>query len=660
MNPKKRIRTRTIDQDSDRVLLRILRGGSIPLSLSIVVAVTFLLYANSIQNGYALDDEMYTTENKFVQEGLKGIPEIVTTDAFLGYRGAHALAVLGGRYRPLSIITFAIEHDISGDNPHVSHAINILLYALSGVVLFMTLRILQRTPEGDGSHPSVALIASLLFVAHPVHTEAVANIKGRDEILSLLLSLLSLYTLVKYVNSRKIGFLILSSLVFFLALFSKENAVTFIGAIALALCFFTNADGKRILSAVVPLMLAAGAFFILRQHFAGRTEPAEITEVLNNAYVYATPSQKYATIAYTLGRYLLLLVFPHPLTHDYSFNQISLTDWGHLEAIVPFIVYLAIGLYAVGNSRKKAAITFGIFYYFITLSIVSNIFFPIGTTMAERFLFMPSVGFVLLLAVFLGNVSRFASSRFNLNSTYLLTLISMAIVSAYGCKTISRNLQWKDNLTLFSADVENSPNSAKVHAGFAEELLRASKKEIDPLKKNSLQERSLLHFRRALEIHPTFADAEINLGVLLADQGKTDEAIACYSGALRSRPGDAMAHFDLATALQKQGHVNQAIEHYSEALRLEPDYAEAHGNLGITLFEQGRIGEAIDHYSEALRIKPDLWQARYNLGIALAGEGKYGEALAQYAEVLRLKPDLQAVRQEIERVTKLQIGAKVH
>ena len=192
--------------------------------LLVMVVLSFVLYGKSINYGYILDDEMVITKNAYVLKGIDGIPDIFKHDTFLGYfQSKDNLYLLqGGRYRPLSLASFALETSVFGANkPAVSHFINILLYALSGFLLFLVIYNLNRTAEKKQVYFRFALLASLLWLLHPIHSECVANIKGRDEILATMGSLAALFASLKFADTGRKRCIVLSSLFFFQGLLSK-------------------------------------------------------------------------------------------------------------------------------------------------------------------------------------------------------------------------------------------------------------------------------------------------------------------------------------------------------------------------------------------------------------------------------------------------------
>ena len=157
----------------------------------VIVLSTVVLYFNTLKNDYALDDALVLNENQFVKQGVKGLKNIFKYDSFRGFFGTEKKLVQGGRYRPLSLATFAVEYDLFGLKPRVHHAVNIILYGILGIGIFYFLRnILQLFAVAHSIE--IAFFTTLIFMVHPVHTEVVANIKGRDEILAMLFGILYL------------------------------------------------------------------------------------------------------------------------------------------------------------------------------------------------------------------------------------------------------------------------------------------------------------------------------------------------------------------------------------------------------------------------------------------------------------------------------------
>ena len=213
----------------------------------ILVVLPFLLYHHSTNLGYVLDDQIVITDNKFTKKGFSGIDDLLTTESMTGYFGEQKNLVQGNRYRPLSLITFAIEYDIAGGlKPGRSHFLNILFYALTGLLLFRVLAMMLRKRKANAWWLAIPFLTSLFFIAHPIHSEAVVNIKGRDEILALLFSLATLYASLRYMDKKNIMWMLSSCVLFFLALLSKENSITFLAIIPMSIYFFLSINGVTI------------------------------------------------------------------------------------------------------------------------------------------------------------------------------------------------------------------------------------------------------------------------------------------------------------------------------------------------------------------------------------------------------------------------------
>lgn len=488
------------------------------------------LYAYTTTFDYVLDDQIVLTSNNFTKKGVDGIYDIMTKESFVGRFGEQKNLVTGARYRPLSIVTFALEYHFFGLNTIVSHVINVFLYALLGVLLFRIFSLFFPQKEPTNWYFSLPFLATLLFIVHPVHTEVVANVKGRDEIMTLIGALGALYCTFKFVATNNLLFLFFSGCTFLLALFSKENALTFLAVIPLSLYFFTKTTTKKIALSLIPLVLAAAAYLWVRYVVIGyflSSDGAPITDIMNNPFYGLSINEKFATIFYTLGLYIKLLFFPHPLTHDYYPFQIPIINWSDLRAIIPVIGYAILGITALIGLRKKTVLGYGIIVYLATLSIVSNIPFTVGTFMNERFLFMPSIGFSLILAWFLIDKLPAIIKKRNIKNPQVASYIGLGVLGifllGFTFKTIDRVPDWKNRMTLNLSGATASPNSARANCFLGTAIFET---EYKPSNDNA-QQRELIKeiayfIDRALAIHPTYGSALIMHSGVVAEEYKYD------------------------------------------------------------------------------------------------------------------------------------------
>ena len=484
----------------------------------ILLIIPFLIYGYSISFDYVLDDKIVLSENNFVKKGLDGISDIFTTESFTGYFNEQKDLVVGGRYRPLSLFTYAVEYEFLGLNPKVSHFINILLYALTGLLLFRLLSLLFKRKNHQW-YIAVPFIATLLFILHPIHTEVVSNIKSRDEILALLLSLAVLYCTYRYIVDKRKYLLFLSPILFLLALLAKENALTFLAVIPLTLYFFSKAPLKKIIIVFIPLLLSAIIFIFMRYQVIGYLLDSgkEVTGLMNNPFLGVSPADKFATIFYTLGLYLKLLVYPHPLTHDYYPYHIPIMNWGNIKVIISILIYAIITIYAVLAIRKKKITSWAILYFLITLSIVSNLVFSIGTFMNERFMYMPSIGFVVFLSYWLLEKLPLMTAKKPKVSKILGLALLFLCVTGYTYKTIERIPAWENELVLNRAASKVSVNSARANQFMGYSLYVEANNTNNTVEKIKLLNEATFFIDRALTIHPTYPDAnKVKAGLFAA------------------------------------------------------------------------------------------------------------------------------------------------
>ncbi len=475
----------------------------------ILLVLPILLYAGTLRFGYVLDDTLVLSENKFVQQGTKGIAGIFGNEALVGFLGENHDIVVGARYRPLSLVTFAIEHQVFGASPGISHFINALLYALTALLIFRLLSLVLPAKAAGPWYLGLPFVAALLFALHPIHTEVVANIKGRDEIMALLLALAAAYYVLRAIYDQKPWLTIVAGALFLLAILSKENAITFIIVVPLLVFAFTKTSLRQMVMAMIPLTIATVVYVFIRLSAVGYLLDGgqEITDLMNNPFVDAKGSQQSATISMTLVWYLKLLIFPHPLTHDYYPYHVPLVTWGDWRAIMGLVTHLGLVGLGIWTWRKDRLVSVAIWYYLATLSVVSNIFFPLSLFMNERFLYMPSVAFCLVLAWFLSQkLPRWMAAQPKVARVLALSLLGV-LGLGYALRTVTRVPAWENTYTLNAASIEVSSESAYSNQYYGYSLYKMADKEENPIEKKKLLDAALPYIDRALEIFPKYPEA---------------------------------------------------------------------------------------------------------------------------------------------------------
>lgn len=543
------------------------KGHMVPALILLLLPI--ILYGSTATFGYVLDDKIVLTENKFVEKGFAGIGDIFSTESFTGFLGEQQDLVEGARYRPLSIATFAIEYELYGQNPALSHLINVLLYALTGLLLYRVFLLIVPPKKDRPWYLAVAFGAALLWILHPVHTEAVANIKGRDEILAMLLSLATLYYVFKYIIEKKTLSIVLACATFFLGILAKENTLTFLGVIPLAILLFTRIPRRRFLNTLLPLAGVTVLYLLIRVDVIGYLlgSGQEVTALMNNPFVEATTSEKFATITYTLGRYLLLNVFPHPLTHDYYPYHIPILGWGDWRVLLSLALHIGLVAFAALRWRQQRVLAFCTGFYLMTLFITSNIPFTVGTFMNERFLFMPSAAFTLALAYLL--LRKLPQALPKMASSAQIGLAAIALFAiGFTAKTFARVPAWESNHSLNEAAITVSVNSTRANQYYAYSLYERyledkATENPDRAQQKAWLEEAYPYVNRALEIHPTYSDALTCKGGILGGFYDLDKDIdRVLEGFYEIGTSDKQVPFT-DTYL---GYLNRRGQHYEELI----------------------------------------------------------------------------------------------
>ena len=606
------------------------------LLAGIIALFSFLLYSNTLGHKYTVDDVTVITANKIVQKGVYGFGEILTTPYRKGYWDRNE-----NMYRPVSILMFALEWELAPGKPWLGHLINVILYSLTGFLIFYILSFLLKNSPFNNS---IAFFSALIFAAHPIHTEVVANIKSRDEILALFFCLAALFSFVKHFDNEKTGWLILSLILYTVALFSKENAITFIIIFPLVIYFFRSLHWKRISLISLTLLIPAAIYFIVRFSVLHHLGAHDQVSLINNSMAGASGFlDRFPTAIMILGRYLLLLIFPHPLVGDYSYNQIPLVEWSSPLFILSLAVYLTLAYLVIKGFAAKNIYSFCIIYFFTTISIVSNILFLIEATMGERFLYMPSLGFCLAASFFLLN--SFSTKKNNGSYTFSqfyisrkAALVLSLIIILFSVKTFSRNLDWKDNFTLLENDIKNAPNSAREQYAFGSALfVERAMTVTNPLEKQNYLNRAIHHLEKAVTIWPAYADAYSMLGKVYIENKQPQKAITAFQLAETNKNfGIASFYQDFAMAFGGAGDATNAILMLKKSLQFEPASAETYSNLGLYYTDLKQFDKAIEALNTAINLKPDFAKAYYNLGLAFAMSGRYLAAVDPFLKAIEI------------------------
>ena len=659
-------------------------------AVALIFLVGFLLYANTFTHEYVLDDKIVITHNQITKKGLKGMFDHFFYDSMNGF-WAHNYGVdvkdledknlvSGGRYRPVTMLTHSLEYGFFDESPGISHFVNAMLYGATGFLLFVFLQLLFPIKDQKWFW-NVPFLTSMLFVLHPLHTEVVANVKGRDEILSFLFVLLALIKFVQFIqNGKQSKFLFWSAVFFGLALFSKETAIPFLILLPLTGVTFLNTKWKEILLPTVAFTAVTAFYLVVRFSVLGWDSSDTPTELMNNPFVRASDGEKWATVVLSFLVYLKLLVFPHPLTHDYypfhlpfTEPEVEYAQWSDPLVFVSVIILLALVLLTIWKVFfSRSVLGYGLAWFLGTLFLVSNVLFPVGVFMNERFLYIPSAGLILVGTVYLFQwVPTIRDKKFK-----PVALLLLALAAGFVYKTVDRNAAWESDKSLALTDVEISKGSAKIKMSAAIQLMQSAE-NLAMARKEPIYREAIEHLKKSAEIHPTYSQALILLGKAHY-QLKEYEASNYYflrlAAANASFENRAALSFTVlnsrklmeAAQIQSAVETLQAIRAYYpaatepltvlgeaygrylnqpqeseafllKALELSPNNPDALMNLGTLYAQQKQINKARNYFERAMRFVPNNMVLLQNLAAIYAQQGEQEKYQAYLKRIDQIK-----------------------
>lgn len=551
------------------------------------------LYANTIGHGFVLDDKAIITQNSFTQQGFSGISDHLTHSYWYGINGKDE-----GNYRPISGISFSIERALFGASPTAGHLFNILFFALLCVVLLRWLTSLKFFS------PWMSFAAVLLFAAHPIHSEVVANIKSRDEIYCMLFFVLSAIQFQKWLKDKTVVSLSLTGLFFLLSMLSKETSIALLPVFPL---LAYRANGQLLIAVKAAIVPVGIAFAYLVMYFSVTDLLADRQyHVFDNALVQAaSTSDVLATKFWILGEYIRLLFIPYPLVYDYSFNTIPIVSFSNIQVIATLLILVALMVWRMlqFKNRKDSdtqSTTLMLALFILPLLPVSNFFITIGTTMAERLLFMPSFGFILLFLFGLKAIL----DRMKLNAEKLpLAIVSVLVVLA-SLTTIERNKAWASDEVLFSTDLKHLTENAKAHHNLANIYKAKAEKATNQAQKVTFYESAARLLEQALSIYEV-QEFHHELGLIYGELGKWEGVKKSLGRYVAMNPNDDRAWMQIGIAHGISQEMPEALNAFEKAYALNPDDAEICLNLAKTYAILNRLQDAKSICDACLEIEPE-------------------------------------------------------
>lgn len=519
----------------------------------LVFLLATAVFLNTLPNGFAFDDLIHISTN----------PAIRSVEQSLRYFTQPTFP--GDLYRPIVFLSYSLTHHFFGLEPFAYHLTNVLLHGGVSVLVFLLISEIcsRRT----------ALFTALIFAIHPLHTEVVANVTGRTELLS---GFFMLYALLLLLRQRSSDILTATGagLSFLLALLSKESAFSAFLLLPLLIWFKSAEEGyvRRVFIRQVPLLIMGAIYLALRINVIGSmVSPDGVTLFIDNPLISLGAAERVINALSGLGRYIFLCFVPIQLSADYSYQAIPFLSLKDITGLFLLLLALLALVFGVLGLVQRRLFAFFSLWFFGAFVVTSNIAFPIGTIFAERLAYIPSLGIIGLLAL--------AFSK--LSASKLMTPVFSLLLLIFFIKTWLQSENWRSNESLHRAQIYVAPSSAKVQLNYSIVLWDEGR-----------HSEALQHIELASKLYPKFAKAAWGKGIILLSKGELAKAEAAFSRSLGIDPDFADSHVGLAKVAALKGDVELAEERFLAALRRSDTHFEAQIGMVWVALERGNLKSA--------------------------------------------------------------------
>ena len=588
-----------------------------------VALIALLPYLNTLGGDFLWDDEIVILRNYWIQNSRQ-IPHLFSLHYWKFENPGKK-----GEYRPIPMISLALDFHFWKFNPWGFHCTNLLLHSLNSILVFFLVFSLSR-------NRMLSLLSAGLFALHPIHTESVSWIKNRTDLLCFFFSLLTLIsTLLLCPPEKKIptwrkAVLYGMGLIFFgLALLCKEMAVTIPLLIWLQLRWFRKDKIKKLGYFILPFFWGSFTYIGFKAIGLGKVAP----------FLYTTKiglGARLLSVPKTLITYFLKVLFPVNLNLEPRFTPpISLATLSFLASVLLLILIVTFIFFLIRRQLPLPA--FGLSWFFISLLPVANFIYLSGRPIAEQRLYLPSFGYCLVVAYIVFCLSRWRPNRKNNLYACVCFLFLFFFVSTW-----LRNQEWRNPISLWSKTLRQNPDSARAMSNLGAAYNSAGNRE-----------KASYYFKLAIDKHPRkVQEAYLNIAGVLIQQGKFSEAIESISQALKIQTDHYGAYKLLGVAYRELKKFDAAIFCFEQAALINPHDPEIFLSLGSLYGRKGWHSRAEDKFLKALKLNPNLSEARKNLALALFNQGKLKSALEEYHSLAISEPESPFWRVQLGEVYK--------
>ncbi len=584
------------------------------VSVFIILLFGIIIYSNSFKCSFHFDDLVNIVNNKAIQK----LSDVKTWWSY-------------SSNRPVSMFTFVLNYHFSQLAVWTYHLVNLIIHLINaGLAWWLTLLIFSTPAMKNNSvsnhKKTIALFSSLLFVSHPLATQSVTYIIQRMTSLAAMFYFLSL---VLYMKARmesgvkKTKYFYFAGLLIsaILAVLTKENAYTLPLAILLIEVFFLQTQklssifkDRRIILTLIGFIVFFTVVFIKFSFSVFQPVPSG-----NGNNETITSSDYLLTQFSVIVKYVQLIILPINQNLDYNYPVSH--HFFEIKTLLNFLILLSMLTLAILIFKRNRIISFGIFWFFLTLSVESSII-PISDVIYEHRTYIPSLGFFLILSS--GLIMLFGSKNKYFAVSILIFIIGINSFLAY-----NRNKVWKDDITLWTDVISKSPNKARPFFGRANAFADQGQ-----------YNKAIADYNKAIRFDSMSAIAYVNRGLAYWKTGLTHKAFDDYSKAIEIKPEYfEIAYYNRGIAYGTFGQWEKAIVDYSAAIKINPAYDMAYSNRGVAFANLGQWEKAISDYTTAIGINPDYITAYFNRGVAYGNSGQSVKAINDYSKVIEFDPN---------------------
>ena len=555
-----------------------------------IIILGFGIYLNSLGGNFIWDDAGLIKDNVYIRN-WSGLSQVFTKNIWAGIgEGSNV-------YRPFQMVTYIVDYSLWKLNVHGYHFTNILLHILAALAFYWLVNVLFN-------NRILALFSSLIFICHPVQVEAVSYISGRADPLVTIFILISFVFYLKFLQTKKIAVWVMMLLSFIFALLSRENALILP---ALFILYHYAFKKKLEIKYFWPVLSLAGIYIILRLVFI-------------NTVFYETPAkstfmQRLPGSLAALTNYVRILFLPLNLHMEYGNIFFSFLA---PKVILGFGIILFLLACILKSRNSNRLVFFSIAWFIIALLPASNLY-PINSYMAEHWLYLPSIGFFIILGKLF--VSLYEKDKFRFMGLSLL----ICLLAAYSYLTIKQNTYWRSELSFFERTLKHAPRSSKVYNNLGHLYCDAGNKA-----------QGIKMYLKAIQINPRYAEAYNNIGDIYISSGRNEEGIKYCQMAIRLNNSLSSAYYNLGNAYYNLGQKDKSIEMLEKSIRFDPDCVEAYNNLASGYAELGNLDEAIKLWNKCIKLNPDFMTAHFNLSVFYFKRKEYDLAIKHCDQVTAL------------------------